>query len=241
MASMVTNSLEIGNRTAYAPDMGTIRMGVDEAGRGCVLGPLVVAIVAATPADLRRFADWRVRDSKKVPPAEREELAARIRERCWTEISVCTPPEIDAAVADRAVTLNGLELARMGRLLRQGLDAHPGHAPSATIDAIGRNGAAIGAKLRALSGWPAARALVARPFADASDIAVAAASLVAKTERDRRLAEIAAELGADVGCGYPHDAKTITHLAHCNPGATHVRWSWSTARRAASAEDERAV
>ena len=209
-------------------------MGVDEAGRGCVLGPLVVAIVAATPTDLRRFADWRVRDSKKVPPAERETLAARIRERCWTEISVCTPAEIDAAVADRAVTLNGLELARMGMLLRRGLDAHPSHMPSATVDAIGRNGAAIGDKLRALAGWPAKRFLVARPFADATDIAVAAASLVAKTERDRRLAEIAVALGEDFGCGYPHDTKTVAHLARCAAGAPHVRWSWSTARRTAS-------
>jgi ribonuclease HII len=221
--------------------MAKIRMGVDEAGRGCVLGPLVVAIVAAMPSDLRRFADWRVRDSKKVPPAEREDLAARIRERCWTEISVCTPDEIDAAVADRAITLNGLELMRMGQLLRQGLDAHADHAPSATIDAIGRNGAAISAKLRALSRWPAEHPLVARPFADASDIAVAAASLIAKTERDRRLAEIAATLGEDFGCGYPHDAKTVAHLARCTPGASHVRWSWSTARRAITAADERAV
>ena len=68
--------------------------GVDEAGRGPVLGPMVVAAVAVeedTP--LRQM---QVRDSKKLTPARREELAVMINESCKVEFQVVTHDEIDA-------------------------------------------------------------------------------------------------------------------------------------------------
>ena len=68
--------------------------GVDEAGRGPVLGPMVVAAVAIEDdAPLRRM---EVRDSKKLTPLRREELAAKINESCRVEFQIVSHEEIDA-------------------------------------------------------------------------------------------------------------------------------------------------
>lgn len=210
-------------------------MGVDEAGRGCVLGPLVVATVAATPADLRRFRDWNVRDSKIVPPKQRDELAARIKERCWFDLRVATSPTIDIAVRDRSRTLNGLEMELMADLLRTFRGAHPGRDAVAIIDAPSINAAGFGKKLHDASGWNDIDGFRAMHRADARHRVVGAASIIAKFERERLLAEIKKELGIDFGCGYPHDAQTIAFVnkmktAPKGLGAVHVRWSWATAQ-----------
>ena len=63
--------------------------------------------------------------------------------------------------------------------------------------------------------------------ADRDDRTVAAASLLAKAERERRIDELKRELGADFGCGYCHDAQTKAFLKTCPPDAAYVRWSWN--------------
>ncbi|MEN9557686.1 MAG: hypothetical protein RL141_55 [Candidatus Parcubacteria bacterium] len=204
--------------------------GVDEAGRGCVLGPLVVAIVVATPADRRRFRAWNVRDSKIVPAAERTQLAAHIADRAWHAIRIATPQEIDRAVADRTRTLNGLERELMAALLREARQAHADHSLSATVDAPSINAQKFQRDLLADCAWPHG-SLVACHRADETDIAVSAASIIAKHHRELLLAEIKKQLGADFGSGYPSDPRTVSYLKTAPHGAAHIRWSWATAQR----------
>ncbi len=211
--------------------MPTLRVGIDEAGRGCVLGPLVVGIVAAMDADRRRFCDWNVRDSKRVPPKERDLLAARIKERCWFELRIAHAPEVDVAVRDRSRTLNGLELEMMAALLRTFRENHPTHDTFAVIDAPSINAVAFREKLHAASAWEGPGRLDARHHADDTDRTVAAASIIAKHERERLLALIKQETGIDFGSGYSHDPRTISHLATLSPDIAYVRWSWATAGR----------
>lgn len=208
-----------------------LSVGIDEAGRGCVLGPLVVAVVAASETDRRHFARWNVRDSKLVPPAQRDHLAARIKERCWHEVRVALPPAIDIAVADRSRTLNGLELEMMADLLRTFRTQHTDHDAWALVDAPSINAKAFRDKLHVASGWDNPDRLHAKHHADRDNRTVGAASIIAKAERERLLALIKDELGLDIGCGYPHDAKTIAYIKTAPRGAVHVRWSWKTAAR----------
>ena len=66
--------------------------GVDEVGRGCLAGPVVAGAVVLHPD---RHIPW-LSDSKKVPPAEREDLFGEITSRAlaWA-VAEATPGEID--------------------------------------------------------------------------------------------------------------------------------------------------
>ncbi len=209
----------------------SLRLGLDEAGRGCVLGPLVVGCVAATTADRAWFSRNKVRDSKLVPPDERMWLAKKIRERCWFKTSHASPIEIDRAVRDRLRTLNGLEREQMESLLQAACSAHPMQTLQVMIDAPSTNPMAFIQKIKQDISWPETHLLQAEHRADARYLVVAAASIIAKQEREDAIEQLKKELGEDFGCGYPHDARTIEHLSHCEPQAPHVRWTWSTAQR----------
>jgi ribonuclease HII len=213
-------------------------VGIDEAGRGCVIGPLVVAIVAANERDRRQFAVWNVRDSKIIPPAERDDLARRIRARCWFAVRVAWPAQIDEAVRDRTRTLNGLETELMVDLLRQYRVEQPDRTRTRVlVDAPSRNALAFSNRLRQMSGWDSADGFLAMHHADTLHRSVGAASIVAKDERERLLTQIKQELRVDIGCGYPHDPLTIAHLQTVAPNAPHVRWCWATAERVRSSKN----
>jgi len=207
-----------------------LHVGIDEAGRGCVLGPLVVACVAADAADRKWFWANNVRDSKIVPAIQRDELAQRIKERCWFQIKIVHPPAIDLAVRDRSRTLNGLELELMAELLREFCDEHAEHEATALIDAPSINAQGFLEKLYVASGWEEMSRLRAKHEADRTDRTVAAASIIAKSERERLIAKLKQELGVDFGCGYSHDAVTRSFVTRCPANAPYVRWTWKTAQ-----------
>ncbi|MBU1348950.1 hypothetical protein KJ781_02685 [Patescibacteria group bacterium] len=208
-----------------------ISIGIDEAGRGCVIGPLVVAVVAANAADRRWFWSKDVRDSKLVPAHRRDALADAIKQRCWFQIKVSMPPAIDEAVRDRTRTLNGLELEQMAECLRDAMDAFGDRETYALVDAPSINAQGFRKKLFVASGWADMDRLRAEHHADTRNRTVGAASLVAKAERERLIAALKQDLGLDFGCGYCHDAKTIAHLKTVAPDAPHVRWTWATTKR----------
>jgi ribonuclease HII len=210
----------------YAPAMD-IRVGIDEAGRGCVIGPLVVACVSSNESDRRWFSRMNIRDSKLVPAEEREVLVPQLMERCWHAIRVIYPPDIDRAVRDRSRTLNGLELEHMAELLKTYQALHPEHDARAIIDAPSINKAAVHRTLTQQSAWHPER-LFAEHKADRRHRTVAAASLIAKFERERLITELKRELKIDFGCGYPHDKKTQSFLRTCPPTAPYIRWTWKT-------------
>lgn len=138
--------------------------GVDEAGRGPLAGPVVIAAVILDPA--RPISG--LADSKVLSPARRTGLALQIRERsmAWAIIAV----EVDEI--DRVNILQA-SLLGMSRALRA-----LALAPSmALID-----GNRLPCDLPC-----AGRAIV---DGDASEQAISAASILAKTERDRLLVEL---------------------------------------------------
>lgn len=197
--------------------------GVDEAGRGPVLGPLVVAAVLVdSDACLR---DLGVKDSKKLTPAKREALAPRIREACArVEVRVLHADELNARMPK--ANLNEIEVEAFAELLRL---LQPREAVLDACDVkADRFGLNVGARLQ----HPCV--VRAEHEADARHPVVAAASIVAKVERDRLMRELCAEYG-ECGSGYSHDAHTVAWLkgyveAHgCLPAI--ARREWETSRR----------
>lgn len=175
--------------------------GVDEAGRGPVLGPLVVAGVRV--GRYKKLSPLGIKDSKLLTPQKRETLFPKIHDVAeQIEIRVVPADELDRRMGRH--NLNRIEV----ELFAEILDAL---APDrAYVDACDVNEERFGLSVHALLAKPCA--VVSEHQADARRPVVGAASIVAKVVRDRALAEIARELGEDVGSGYSHDPITQAFL-----------------------------
>ena len=176
--------------------------GVDEAGRGCVLGPLVVAGVSVTQEGARELKEIGVKDSKKLSAKRRESLYPHILEIAehvhWAGIA---PREIDEVVTTgrRLRKLNYLEAVYFARVIdRLG-------AERVTVDASDVIPRRFRDDIR--GNMTRACRVVALHKADRDFPVVSAASIVAKVERDRAVESLRSANG-DFGSGYPSDPVT---------------------------------
>jgi ribonuclease HII len=197
--------------------------GVDEAGRGPVLGPLVVAAVLVESE--RQLKKLGVKDSKLLSPKKREELEPQIRKLARAvEVRVIPAEELNARMPGQ--NLNEIEVEAFAELLEK-------LAPqSAFLDACDVNAERFGTNVGKRVTHPVV--IKAEHEADARHPVVAAASIVAKVERDRLMAQISAQHGP-CGSGYSHDVITQEWLAAYvkanNKLPTFARREWETARR----------
>ncbi|NNN16857.1 MAG: ribonuclease HII [Thermoplasmata archaeon] len=200
-------------------------LGVDEAGRGPVLGPLIVGGFAMDEDRLEILRELGVRDSKELAPNDREEIYEQLGRYGRRETIALLPPEIDAAVARGA--LNQLEARAFGEMIGR---MRPGRS---YVDACDANAPRFGALVRRLSRWEGE--VVSRHKADRDIRVVGAASIVAKVVRDRAMVALGKELGAEVGSGYQTDPVTIAFLKEHLPRAGErpywLRASWRTTAR----------
>lgn len=198
--------------------------GVDEAGRGPVLGPLVVAGVCVE--DEAALAELGVRDSKKLTPAKREELFPLIHAAASAvAVRVVEPADLDLRMG--RASLNRIEEDVFGDVLNEL------GAPRAVVDACDVDAHRFGLRVRARVGHECV--VVAEHKADDRHLVVAAASVVAKVTRDRVVAELAVEYGEPVGSGYASDPVTQDFLKRYvdRVGALPpcARGRWETASR----------
>jgi len=204
---------------------GTRIVGVDEAGRGSFLGPLVVGGFAVTSERVDELRAAGARDSKELSPSAREAAYTRLRALGEVRSIALLPAEIDRAVAQQQ--LNELEAIAFGRLVRSL------RATEARVDACDPNERRFGRRV-ALHAEITVRVLARHP-ADRDDPVVGAASIVAKVRRDRAIARLAARLGVRIGSGYPSDEETVTFVrAWLASHSEHPDWlrrSWSTMKR----------
>jgi ribonuclease HII len=211
-----------------------VRIGSDEAGKGPVLGPMVAAAVRVAPDALPSDVD----DSKRLAPARREALAGEIRavaERVG--IAVVTTERIDAPGTD----MNTLTVDAHAEALSGVVDA----GDVAAVDAGDVSESRFGRRVAAGVGDRGFEIEVrAEHGADERDPVVGAASIVAKVERDRRVAALEAEYG-DVGSGYPSDPRTRAFLREyvrdhgSLPGC--ARASWQTCDDVLAAAEQSAL
>ncbi len=180
--------------------------GCDEAGRGCVLGPLAVAGVSVDSRRLNELAELGVKDSKMLTANQRDSLYVEIMRVCsGVGVSRIPPNEIDRYVrrGKKHRRLNYLETIHMAKVI-DGLGVD-----EVFIDAPDINPARFTAELVEL--MTSKPRIVAEHKADVNYAIVSAASIVAKVERDRDIADLRA-LHGDFGSGYPSDPDTIAFL-----------------------------
>ena len=186
-----------------------IIVGVDEAGRGPVLGPLVMVALAVKGENVKKLEWMGVKDSKLLSSSVREEMFDQIREIVEDfRIEVIEPDAIDLSLKEEESNLNWLEAETSARLVSElNPDRIILDCPSINIPAYrdyfaNKSSAAIKDKAE----------LIVEHKADLNYIVVAAASVIAKVIRDRQIDKIKNDLKIDFGSGYMSDKKTQDFL-----------------------------
>ncbi len=201
--------------------------GCDEAGRGPVLGPIVMCGVKIEENLQSEFKKAGVRDSKLLTPRRRELLAKLILEKAaGVEVIEVPAAEIDNFRLVKKINLNEMEAAHFAQIIDK---LNP---ETAYLDSPDPNPKLFETRiLRYLKSKPK---IVAENFADRKYVAVSAASIVAKVRRDQRIAELR-ECHGDLGSGYPADPVTISFLERWvqkrGKLPEFARRSWETAQR----------
>jgi len=208
-------------------------IGVDEAGRGPVIGPLVVCALCVPESDRSTLRDIGVRDSKRLSAKNREEIAANIRRHAGSRgwgigIVVCEPSRIDSNSLHS--DLNRLEVELFGEAIESASENTPEGiimVDSCDVDES-RFSRRIAARLGiAWSNWE----IDSRHAMDSIDPVAGAASILAKVSRDGAISRIEQEVGFAIGSGYPSDGVTreaVRKLVSGNLPHKNLRWSWST-------------
>ena len=206
--------------------------GVDDAGRGPIIGPLVIAGVLVAEEQIDNLREIGVKDSKMLTPATRTRLALEIR-KIASKVSLvdAQPKEIDEVVlhGGKLKKLNFLEAKMMARVIH---DLGP---EEAYVDASDVNEERYGQTIAEfLQSESKGIKIISKHHADRIYPVVSAASILAKVQRDEAVAGLRKEYG-DFGSGYITDPRTLNFLrdwrrSH-NEYPPIVRISWKTIRQ----------
>ena len=196
-------------------------LGIDEAGRGSVLGPMVIAGVLVPEKMEKVLERMGVKDSKRLAPNRRTILSRKLKKMFEYEIVVITAREIDEMRAS-GINLNEIEKNAMESII---LKLKP---EKAIVDAVDVKAERFQENLRNDTGAN----VIAEHKADDKYIEVSAASIIAKAERDAQIAEINKEFikTGGIGSGYPSDPTTKKFLTNYtyDEMPDFVRRSWAT-------------
>ena len=170
--------------------------GVDDAGRGSVLGPLVIAGIVIKQTKVNQLKKQGIRDSKKLTPLARERLYKII----IIIVDDYYVARISPKVIDKSVfthSLNHLEAQYMAKVISK-------LSPSvAFVDSCDVNPRRFGKEISKLTSHSKIKSY---HHADSKFVVVSAASILAKVSRDRAITRLRKKY--TVGSGYPSDPKT---------------------------------
>ncbi len=212
--------------SSLSPHSNLIIVGIDESGRGPVIGPLVIAALAFTSDQIQKLEWLGVKDSKQLTSQARSELFERIREITSDfRIEFIEPDALDHVLNDPKTNLNWLEADTQARLTSELdpdiviIDCPSPNIPAYTQYFKNRLSQAVRNKVQ----------IKMEHKADVNHLPVAAASIIAKVLRDRAIDNICKEIGKDVGSGYPSDPTTKKFITeHYKDYPRIFRKSWST-------------
>ena len=197
--------------------------GIDEAGRGPVIGPLVVAGVKVD--DESKLTELGVRDSKKLSPRQREFLSQEIRKIAECDVRVVPAEDLDQLM--ELMTINRAEAKIFASVIEK---LRP---EVAYVDSADANEDTF--KSQILKELDFDVEVVSKHKADEMYPVVSAASCVAKVRRDADVRKIEEEIGERIGSGYPSDKKTIRFLERWiekhGDLPPHTRKAWKTSKR----------
>ncbi len=214
--------------------------GGDEAGRGALMGPLVVALVSVSQSKAHRFPEIGVRDSKLLSKERREALYKSIMKIADdVKVDRISSEEINEAMRNN-VSLNALEAMHFAALFDKFayVDVLYLDSPDVIAEKFGMRVNILASKPTRIPGIRVAgrkgtryTRIIAEHKADSRYPVVSAASIIAKIERDREIEELGRLFNVNIGSGYPSDNKTIEIIKKNMKDVElnrHVRAYWKT-------------
>ena len=202
-------------------------IGIDDAGRGPILGPMFLAGVLINQEDEKKLKELGARDSKLIQHAERIRLALEIHKIIIaSHIAESSPKEIDEAV--KTINLNTLEAKKAAEIIN--ILNNPKEKIKVIVDCPSVNTVAWKKTLIKFIKNPANLEIHCEHKADFNYPVVGAASILAKVSRERAV-EIIKEQYGNTGSGYPSDPYTKEFLEKHKEmlkKSNIVRKSWAT-------------
>jgi len=207
--------------------MGKLVLGIDESGRGPVVGDMVIVGAMFDKDDEEKLKRIGVKDSKLLSAKRREELYPHILNIAKKIKVVSIPPqEIDQRFAVNS-NLNNMEAVKFAEIVNE---LRPEIAiidtPSANTENFKRYLSQF------LDHFPV---LNCENYADKNHVSVSAASIVAKVLRDSKIRDIEIEVGMPIGIGYPSDPVTLGFVEKALDNKEwlkkYIRKSWLTFQR----------
>ncbi|MED5275305.1 MAG: ribonuclease HII [Thermoproteota archaeon] len=197
--------------------------GVDDAGRGSMIGPLVIAGIRIEKKNISKLRKLGVRDSKKLSSKKRDLLYKEILKIVDSYHVIRIPPRtIDKYVFEH--NLNHLEAKKMAEVIS---NLNP---DISYVDSCDVNAARFGREISDLSNKSKVKSY---HYADSRFVVVSAASIIAKVSRDRSIMRL--NKTSNLGSGYPSDKKSVNYVKKMvsskKPLPTSVRKSWKPVQK----------
>jgi len=200
--------------------------GIDEAGRGALIGPMVIAGVTIDKKDEKKLKAIGVKDSKELSPKRREELAKAIDQTAKNIVVIRIQPCKIDSYRQKGINLDKIEAMNIARII----DMSEGKV---YVDSLEQNSKKFKDLIVSFL-QNKKRDLVVENYLDESVPVVSAASIIAKVERDKAIEEIKRKVNYDFGVGYSHDPRTIAFLekliSESKELPPYVRKTWVTTR-----------
>jgi ribonuclease HII len=197
-------------------------VGIDEAGRGPVIGPLVMAGVKIKEKDEKKLIDLGVKDSKLLTLVQRESMFDKIPQIVDKyKIIIISPKQVDEALNDETTNLNWLEADHSVIIINEL------NSDKAILDAPSNNIAKFTEYVE--KRIKTKTKIIAEHKADLNYPVVSAASILAKVTRDREIEKIKKKIKINFGSGYPSDPRTQEFLKNnYNKYPEIFRKTWSS-------------
>lgn len=210
-------------------------IGVDDAGRGPVIGPMILAGVLVGKSKIPELKKLGVRDSKDLTPKRREFLAVKIKEIVDEfEVAIISPEKIDTS-QDNGIKLNEVEAIACAKIINKLNNSDEKikvliDCPSTSII---KWKDFLKTKIKNLSNLE----IACEHKADKNHVAVSAASIIAKSTREKEMSKLRKKFGDEIGSGYTSDPLTQKFLEknahkHKDDGIFRKTWiTWKNASR----------
>jgi len=203
-------------------------IGIDDAGRGPVLGPMVLAGILIEDSEQSKLAEQGAKDSKLLTPTKRKILGNKFKQEYKHHIEISKPIEID-----ESTNLNDLEAIKTAMIINK-LANETTEEITAIIDCPSVNTETWGNFVKNLIKDKDRITIKAEHKADFNHPVVSAASIIAKEKREEEMLKLRIELKQDFGSGYPADPKTKEFIKKNYDNEKFksiIRHSWSTVKK----------